>query len=128
VPAGAQVRREGLRHPPGAEEVGVERSLHAVEVDGEGAGVGVVIDRGVVDEDVEAPGPRRERGDVVGIVHVEACGAHVAVAGHRGRDRRGAILVARREPDRHPGLGQLSADLDAESARTAGDEGHPAFV
>ena len=70
----------------------------AVEVGGEGTLVGVVVDRGVVDEDVEPLGPRRERRDVLRVVDVEARGPHVPVVRQFRRDRRGPLLVPRPEP------------------------------
>jgi len=54
--------------------------------------------------------------------YVELRAADVSVGVHRGGDLDGSVHVPCREPDREPGLRQLSAHFDAESPRPTGDQ------
>jgi drug/metabolite transporter (DMT)-like permease len=105
-----QQRREGHRHPPGAERVRLERLADDIEVRGQHALPRVVVDGGVVDEHVEladlAPqgGARRLVGDVERDPVRD--GVRVARARQHG-------VAARREPARH---------LAPEPAAGAGDQ------
>ena len=71
--ARAQERQDGLGHAPRAEEVGLERLAHLVEVGVDPRLPGVVEDRGVVDEHVEAV-QARGRAHALGVGDVELTG------------------------------------------------------
>ena len=120
--AGAQERQDGLRHAPGAEEVRLERLADLVEVGVDAALPGVVEDRRVVDEHVEALEPprpprarsrRRRRRATTGLMGRRRAGARPARRLAGSRAPRSTVVAELRE---------LAADLEADAAIGAGDE------
>jgi hypothetical protein len=120
--AGAQMAGERLGGPPGTEEIGVQRSLDAGEVNGQRAGVGVVVDGRVVDEDVEAIESVSERSYAVGVGDIQARRPHITSATQLLSSGLGALDGSGRAPHDDPGLRELATDLDPEPASATGHE------
>jgi hypothetical protein len=102
--------------------------LDAGEVNAQRAGVGVVVDRRVVDEDVEAIESVGERAHAVGAGDIQPRRAHITSATQLLGGGLGALDASGRAPHDDSGLGQLAADLDPEPARATGHERHAAAV
>jgi hypothetical protein len=116
----AQGREDGLGHPPRPQEVGLERLADLVEVGVDAALPGVVEDRGVVDEHVEAVEACSRGAHALGIGDVELDRRDVAA--HLARRPRALGRVAGPEEDAVAALRELAAHLEADAAIGAGDE------
>jgi hypothetical protein len=114
VAAGHEQRRERHRDAPRAQRVRLQRLAHDIEVGGQDALPGVVVDRGVVDEHVELADLTPQGADRRLVGHVEPDGAQIAIR-HRGR-------VARAREHGEPAVAQLPRDLQPDPAVGAGDE------
>jgi hypothetical protein len=103
-----------------AEAVGADLELEAVDRPAFGHG----HDPGVVDQDVERPGPpggeRPHRGEAGQVQR-----PHLGAAGNAGSGALALLGVAYREDDAYTGAGQLAGDGQAEAAGGTGDDGGP---
>jgi hypothetical protein len=73
--------------------------MHSIKRNVEGLLVGVVIDRRVVDEDIEAVDPGRQSPNAVFLADVELRGNDVGVDPKVGGGPFGAVKITCRQPD-----------------------------
>jgi aryl-alcohol dehydrogenase-like predicted oxidoreductase len=133
APARAHERDAHLAHAPSAEQIRLERLAHDAEIRVGGVLPGVVVDRGVVDEHVEAAvllgHPPREPLNARRVVDVELTRQHVDARRCQLAHRRLRLCeVARAEHGRKAALRELAGHLAADPAIGAGHDCDALFI
>jgi len=127
VTAAPEQRQQRERDAPGAEEVGVQRLGDDPEVGGGGALPGVIVDGGVVHQDIDSSRalaePLRDPCDGRGVRHVELHGQDVVTLAREQPGRGGALRrIPGAEDHAVAAAGELARDFETDAPVSAGND------